>query len=140
MRTVYLIFAWLSCLVCAENLEKPSFIVGDIQYQLGNQMFQVAAVYSLALDHQCEAYFPDLATQFWWNFSTNREQVLWRLNTSLPPQSHDSHFFEPHFNYTPIPFTPRMRIRGSFSLKNTLFIINKKSSIYLLLLKPFKTT
>lgn len=127
MRIVYFFLGCLSCLFHLESREEPCFIVGDIQYQLGNQMFQVAAVYSLALDNHCEAYFPDLATQFWWNFSTNREQVFWRLNTSNPPQPYESQFSDPHFNYTPIPFTPRMRIRGLFQSEK--YFVHHKQEI-----------
>ena len=120
-------FFFLICCFRLEAAEEPCFIIGDIQYQLGNQMFQVAAVYSLALDHHCQAYFPDLATEFWWNFSTNREQIFWRLDTSKPVKPFELHFFEPHYNYTPIPFTPYMRIRGLFQSEK--YFVHHKQEI-----------
>jgi hypothetical protein len=81
MRLFLFILASLSSVVSAE--EKP-FIIGELRYELGNQMFQVAATVAIALDHGYEACFPDLENCSSWGIPDTRRYVFWRLNSRMP--------------------------------------------------------
>ena len=73
---------FLSIPLTASSEEKP-FIIGELRYELGNQMFQVAATVSLALDAGFEPLFPELNSRSW-GIPDNYRYVFWRLNASPP--------------------------------------------------------
>jgi hypothetical protein len=98
----------------AEEEELRPFVMSDIHFQLGNQMFEIAAALSLAWDHDADAYFPGLREVGWWNVGINREKVFFRLNAEVPDALVEFVHNEPHFYYVPIPFRKNMRIHGYF--------------------------
>lgn len=97
-----------------QEMLQPSYVVGELMGQLGNQMFQVAATTSLALDHGAVALFPGFLTEKNWNTPLNYERLFSHLNVSSPPSPPDFHYLEPQFSYSPIPYHPHMAIRGWF--------------------------
>lgn len=69
---------------CGTELQAKPFVIGDVCYQLGNQMFQIAAAVAVARDFDFDPYFPNLDTSPHWEIPENRKYVLWRLNGSMP--------------------------------------------------------
>ncbi|PJD97809.1 MAG: alpha-1,2-fucosyltransferase [Parachlamydia sp.] len=97
--------------ICPMLLSKPA-VVPTLNGQLGNQMFEIAAALSIALDHDAELTVPDLnLTQ--WGIPQNKEAVFWRIHSFLPNTAL-SVYVEPEFRYSPIPYSPNMRIQGFF--------------------------
>jgi hypothetical protein len=78
-----LLSAFISFSSTASVEEKP-FIIGELRYELGNQMFQAAAAIATAIDHGYEAYFPDLDNCLSWGIPENHRYVFWRLNAQRP--------------------------------------------------------
>ncbi len=97
-----------------QEMLQPPYVIGELVGQLGNQMFQVAAATSLALDHGAVALFPGFLTEKNWNIPLNYEKLFSHLNVSSPPSPPDYRYLEPQFSYSPIPYHPRMTIRGWF--------------------------
>jgi len=96
--------------------QKP-YIQGVLHNQLGNQMFEIAATVSLALDNDAIAVFPELKNDrkmSWWKFSTNHRYVFWRLNIEQPKRP--SAFSFQHFGstYQEIPYESDMLLSGYF--------------------------
>lgn len=94
--------------------DKP-YIMMHLGGRLGNQMFQVAAALSLALDNDAQAIFPDLVTRECENIPLNRKIFFSSLLAQEPdsPVNFQYHEHE-HFHYTPIPYRPNMEVYGYF--------------------------
>ncbi len=107
-----LVLWMLSCSFLHAADEKP-FVIGKLQYELGNQMFQVAATVAFALDHGYEPYFPDLASCPWWGIPDNYRYVFWRLNPSKPQGMVESIYREEEVKF-PLPTHPNARLEGYF--------------------------
>lgn len=103
----------IAFMTCACHAKQP-FVVGELQGQLGNQMFQVAAATALALDNGAAPIFPDFKRMTKWDIPGNFQNVFFRLNTSKPYKKPSVLYKEPVFTYQPIPYTPNMRIHGFF--------------------------
>jgi len=104
--------SFVSAWITASSEERP-FVVGKLQYELGNQMFQVAATAAVALDHGYEAYFPDLINCPWWGIPDNYRYVFWRLNPSQP-QGDIEYIYHENGAKIPIPARPNMQMEGYF--------------------------
>lgn len=92
-----------------------NWIIGDLIGQLGNQLFIIAATFSLALDHGAIPVFPDLASKTTFNLPINHEKLFYFLPYAIPQGDKISFFYqEPHFHYAPIPYQPNMRLSGYF--------------------------
>lgn len=104
------------CIVLVANCSaEEKFVVGELQGQLGNQMFIIAATTSLALDHGATPVFPSLLYKKDSNIPLNYTKIFYRLNTSLSPEVEISlQYYEPHYHYAPIPYQENMRILGWF--------------------------
>lgn len=102
------LFLGLSSVCFAE-----SYVTAKLVGQLGNQLFQIAAATSLALEHDATPAFPDLIHNQDFNIPLNYSKVLSHLNTSMN-QPVQFHYHEPHFPYSPIPYRPNMCIQGWF--------------------------
>jgi len=90
------------------------FVTAELQGQLGNQMFIIAAAVSLALDCNAEPIFPDLMTQTKWNVPLNREKVFFRVNSSFATENLQYSYHEPYFHFHPIPNYQNMILHGNF--------------------------
>ncbi len=80
-------------------------ITCDFIGQLGNQMFQIAAAVGYALDHDCDACFPQIRTVL--NGELNYRYIFHRLNTSPFPEGAEFYHYVDaiHSNiYSPIPY------------------------------------
>ena len=107
-------------------LESKPFITADLRYELGNQMFQVAAAVAIALDNDYDAYFPDLDRCPWWGMPENRDYVFWRLNTEVPNGQIEYIYQQQDFKF-PIPVKPNMKIAGDFQSEN--YFAHQKQAI-----------
>lgn len=96
--------------------EKP-FVIGKLNCQLGNNLFQIATVCAHAWDHGAEPYFPDLAKKKTEGMPTNYQHVLFRCNANNPPKHPQFYWKQPiesNFSYYKIPYHPNMKITGVF--------------------------
>ncbi len=83
--------------------------------RLGNQLFQIAAALSLAIDHNAEAVFPDYLLRNQYDIPINREMIFPHLNFEQPRAGVEYQYVENRdFKYSPIPYRPNMRILGYF--------------------------
>lgn len=92
--------------------EKP-FVTADIRYELGNQMFQVAAAVAIALDNDYDATFPDLDRCDCWEIQENRHHIFGRLNTKIP-KNEIEYIYNDSKGICPIPVKPNMKLEGLF--------------------------
>ncbi|HSX25591.1 MAG TPA: alpha-1,2-fucosyltransferase [Chlamydiales bacterium] len=87
------------------SLHSQEYVSCYLNGQLGNQMFQIAAALSFALDHGCEARFPNIAQAR--DAPINAPYILHRLNQeSFPPDvQFEAYHDRIHSNiYAPIPY------------------------------------
>lgn len=91
------------------------FVTAGLLGQLGNQMFQVAAATSLALDNNANAVFPEFLTRTDNGIPTNYKHIFWRLDTSPLSQGIAVLYSEPSLIYSPIPYYPNIKINGYFA-------------------------
>lgn len=126
---------WFFC--CLPTwLQGTECVVGEIMGQLGNQLFIIAATVGLALDHQAEPFFPDLATRQTENVPLNREKLFSHMELHLtpPPMSMQHRYVERSFHYAKIPYHPNMSINGYFQSEK--YFINHKETIKQLFSAP----
>lgn len=107
-----------------------SYVIVNLLGQLGNQMFQIAAGYSLALDNHANFFVPGFYEIRDWNTQTNYKYVFSKINPFLPEQSEQFHYKEKDFTYSPIPYHPNMSISGYFQSEK-YFAHNKNEIIKL---------
>lgn len=96
--------------------ERP-YVIGRLECQLGNNLFQIATTCAHAWDHRAEPCFPDLATKLTEGMPTNYEHVFFRLNSKAPLAAPQYEWRLPtasNFCYQPIPFYPNMVLSGTF--------------------------
>lgn len=124
MRIIALtVTLWLSSLLNA----KP-FVMGNLEGQLGNQLFQIAAAVSLALDNDAEAVFPDLTESDKYDIPTNYHKVLFRLNGTRPQEPIEYYYTDiDSCYYKAIPYHPNMHIKWWFQSEK--YFINHKDEI-----------
>lgn len=120
----YTFFLTLSC-----SLQADTYIIGELLGQLGNQIFQIAATTSLALDHGAIPVFPCLekpaSPQF--NFLLNRQTIFHRVNCFSPYGINHYTYREPNFKYDPLPYHPNMRLQGWFQSEK--YFVHHKDKI-----------
>lgn len=104
-KNLFLIFSTSLILLNAEP-EKP-FIIGSLQGQVGNQMFEIAAASALAWDNGAEAYFPDLSP-----VSNDYRHFFFRCNIQTPTAPIEFEWGHSPFGYEQIPYHPNMKISG----------------------------
>lgn len=92
---------------------KP-FVTADVKGRLGNQLFEIAAAVSLALDNDAEAKFPAFSQGKKNNIEINYQKVFWRININPLNEKISTTYKEPHYQFAPIPYTPNMKISGFF--------------------------
>jgi len=83
--------------------------------QFGNQLFQLATAYAYSLDHGIPLTVPDLLLNLCYDIPHNAETVFLRNIACYSP--HSSPFLiwkEPNFNYSPIPVSTRIQLKGFF--------------------------
>jgi hypothetical protein len=90
------------------------FVVGRLQGQLGNQMFQIAAATALAYENGAKVLFPDLYSEIEWAIPLNRENIFFRLDASEPTEPIAYTYTEPYCHYQKIPYQKNMMINGYF--------------------------
>lgn len=114
MKKMFFILLLLPLLINAD--EKP-FVIGRLHGQMGNNLFQMAAVCALAWDNGAEPYFPDLINKDSQDVPENFKHVFFRFNPHMPSGPIEfSHQMSVHYNfwYQPIPYQPNMEVVGLF--------------------------
>ncbi|MBA2728192.1 MAG: alpha-1,2-fucosyltransferase [Parachlamydiaceae bacterium] len=130
-RCIFIVL--VSCQIMAHA---QPFVTGRLWGRLGNHLFIVAAVTSLAIDNGAEAVFPDFMTAFdpncelknnyeVANLRSNYQNMFSHLNVSPPTKEIEFVYREPSFSYTPIPYYPDMLIEGWFQSEK-YFLHNKQ--------------
>ncbi len=125
-RFLLLILTFLSSFAFSQ--QRP-FVIGDIEYELGNQMFEIAAATTVALDNGYDAYFPDLAVNKGWGIPENLRSVLSRVNINRPEGEIEYKYYE-HTQQFPIPAKPNMLMHGMYQNEN-YFAHHKKEILEL---------
>lgn len=82
--------------------------------QFGNQLFQVAAALSLAIDNDAQAVFPQLVKRKNAGFPKNYREVFFRLDVSNPAMKKGFYYKQPHYHYEPITYKPNIILNGYF--------------------------
>lgn len=111
----HVIFTLIFCI--HPLLEAKPFVTATLKGQLGNQMFQIAAATSLAIDHGVEAAFPDLEKSTEYGIPINRIHVFPHIKTKLPgsiKKQYNDHTCGIH----PIPYEPNLELIGWFQSEN----------------------
>jgi hypothetical protein len=88
------------------------YVTVNLMGQLGNQMFQIAAAYTYALDHDLPLIIPNLKTSSEWNISYNAERIFLPKISSAPLPSSPTRWSEPTPHYRPIPFIKNIELFG----------------------------
>lgn len=123
--------------IISQEMAHP-YVTGRIWGRLGNQMFIIAAVTSVALDNGALPVFPDYARALdpECDLHGNHEvpsmrdyyqRLFSHLNISIPAQEPEFIYREPAFTYAPIPYHPNMVIEGWFQSEK--YFINHKEEI-----------
>jgi hypothetical protein len=109
-------------------------ITAHLKGGLGNQMFQIAATYSLALDNNdtCAFYMgnPNInqgnVSRY---YTTNMFKGLDELpeNMVSRPDYEQIRYMEPRFNYDPVPYKDGMVLQGYFQSEK--YFINHKKEV-----------
>jgi len=112
--------------------EGTQYVTADIYGQMGNQMFQVAAALSYALDHGAEASFPDLPSAI--NGELNCKTVFHRVKTDpFPPDAefhcHDQNLVVENFYYAPIPDFGSENVRLHAHFNSEKYFIQHEEAI-----------
>lgn len=107
----YLIFCF--AIFSSSWLSAKPYIMGKLIGQLGNQLFQIAATVSLALDNDATPVFPDLVQSKEFNIPLNYEKIFFDLNTTFQ-RPVEFAYNDPYMPYRPIPYRPNMSIQGWF--------------------------
>lgn len=96
-------------------INKPPFVTADLNGQLGNQMFIIAAAVNLALENGAEPVFPWLENSTALGVTVNREKIFHRLNSyPLLPFQMRSRVYESNLKEFAIPYNPNMSLSGYF--------------------------
>ncbi len=95
------------------SLSAKPFVSAKLAGQLGNQFFQIAAAYSLALDNDAEAVFPDLVHNKKYGIPVNYQKIFFDLKVKTKRDV--AYVYKRHkASYVPIPYQSDMEIHGYF--------------------------
>lgn len=93
--------------------EEQSYVTCQLEGQLGNQFFQIAATLAYAWDNDARPIFPELNKNEW-NIPYNHQHIFFRLDDSplpRPPQNSYHHYY---FNSDKIPYRPDQYLVGYY--------------------------
>lgn len=85
--------------------------------RFGNQLFQIAATHSHAIDCNTDSLFPE------WSYSNIFKN---KINTYINLPKIENEYSEKHFYYDPIPKLPNLALKGYFQTEK-YFATNKES-------------
>ncbi len=113
-----ILFVYLFCPLFSGYLqseENDGFVTVRLSGQLGNQLFEIAAAYAYALDHNLSLTIPDLVSRSADNTLYNANKLfLSKISAYSVPFSPSLVWTEPTFNYTKIPKASSVELRGYF--------------------------
>ena len=109
-------------ITCA--LKGPGNPGGKPNFGLGNQLFQIATLLSLAKDNLSEVAFPQVADEEFGNYQST---IFRKLNTNLDGTTFRQVYRQPDFYYTPLQFYDNCIYEGYFQSEK--FFVHNKSYI-----------
>lgn len=111
------------------------YVSSRLYGRLGNQMFQVAAAVSLAIDNNAVACFPDLIKKKGDGIPTNYKFIFSKLNSYRPKRYSFIHKEHKNMSYSPINYKKNMCLDGFFQSEK-YFAHNKEEICNLFSPKP----
>jgi len=126
------VFCFLSLSAKETHSEQNSpFVIGRLNCQLGNNLFQVATTCAHAWDHGAEPYFPDLAIRTGEGMPLNYAHVFFRCSAKLPERKIRYSWNLPitsNYCYCPIPYIPNMEI-GAGTFQSEKFFVHHRQRL-----------
>ena len=107
-------FVFLGTLLSLFVLFADDYVVGELQGELGNQMFIIAATIGFSEENGLVPCFPALLTDERWNIPENFQAIFFRLNGHAPNVRIRSIYNEPYFHYCKVPPSRNVLLRGYF--------------------------
>ena len=99
----------------SEKNNTAGYVSVHLEGQLGNQLFQIATAYAYALDHNLTLTIPELIHKNEYNIPYNAEKLfLAKIDSYDLPHPPSLRWVEPSFNYTKIPRSNAVDLRGFF--------------------------
>lgn len=101
---IYFLFTIIA--VNAQIESKKPFVTINLEGQLGNQFFEIAAAYAYALDNNLKVVLPDLLSKTLYNLPLNNNRIykqIPQLEATELPQALEVEWNQPSFLYTKIP-------------------------------------
>ncbi len=83
----------------------------ELSGRLGNNLFQIAAVMSVALDHGASLYCPDLQKE---RYRDYHKHILYRISKNHPSTPSLSRYNYRDHHFKPIPYIPNTTVAGLF--------------------------
>lgn len=114
MKKILILLSYIASVLLPQMVFSKPFIIGQLQGQLGNQMFQIAATIAHAKNYDMDFYFPDLINKKSEGIPVNRKKIFFRIKLRQAPLKQSRLYEESCFEFTPLPFHPRMCINGYF--------------------------
>ena len=88
-------------------------VTSNLIGRLGNYLFQIATTYSLALDNEDDVIYDAEKSVIVHNHvSTYMDNIL--TNIPFGDVVSESEYQEPHFHYSPIPYTKNLKLNGYY--------------------------
>ncbi len=139
MRFVFLVLLFFSSFSQANTFEKQikkqAYVSVHLEGQLGNQLFQIATAYAYALDHNLTLTIPDLLHKNQYNIPYNAQKLfLSKINSGDLPYKPSLKWTEPSFNYTKIPASKSVELRGYFQSEK--YFKHRRSELLTLFAPP----
>lgn len=105
-----LLFVVSSCCTLAE----ARVVSVHLQGQLGNQMFEIAAAYAYALDHEAELRVPELLRDLYkWDITANHKVIFSKVSTATVDHAQCQVFENSSpYQYVPLPICEGLFIRS----------------------------
>lgn len=127
-RIVFLLCIFLK-ISSIEASETRPFIIADVRYELGNQMFEIAAALAYAKEYDFHACFPDLANIPFWGVPNNLKYVFWRLDHPKVAPGKIDFVFKENGKPIPPPGPNRRNIRISGDFQSEKYFAHQKEEI-----------
>ncbi len=109
---MFRLMAFFVLLPCSFWAEQP-YVTCQLEGQLGNQLFEIAATLAYSWDHDVQPLFPEL-NRGDWNIPYNKERIFFRLDNAQLPRSPQYTYHHSYFNSDTIPYYSDLYLRGYF--------------------------
>lgn len=97
-----------------QDKEPEKVILCRLQGRLGNQLFQVAAAYSLAIDNDAFLSFPFIEKEKIWNIQENWKEIFPFIESKRFEGKFKEFCQNQDYVYRPVTFSDKMKLSGYF--------------------------